>query len=462
MIGRTNAGGKPEEEKTVTAGTSAVEVTPSTGKTMKKVTVKPTPSQSKEVTPTTSKQTVVPDSGKLLSSVVVNGLIIPTGISITSAPSKTAYKAGETINLSGMVVKVDYSDGTSADITSECTYSPSAGKTVYESTNAITVSWVWNDITYTVLQAITVTRVLSSISITTQPTKKSYTAGDTLDLSGMVVRATFNSGATANVTGYTCSPTTLSTVGTQTITVSYTENGVTKTTTFTVSVSVKTVSFSSGTWAEIHDMIHAAISGSLTLSDHWVVGDTKSVTLTTNEVIELQIAGFNHDTYSDGVTAPVTLVMKNCLKSTYYMNSSSTNSGGYPASAMKTYVENNIYAKLPSDLKAIVSAVKKKCYTSYSSTSSLSEADYNVFLLSEMEVFGSKSYGVGTGEGSKYAIFTDATSRVKKVNGSANSWWLRSVRSGDSNDFCRVNSDGTANYSYAGSNRGVAVGLCIR
>ena len=36
-------GGKPEEEKTVTAGTSAIVVNPSSGKVMKKVTVNPTP-----------------------------------------------------------------------------------------------------------------------------------------------------------------------------------------------------------------------------------------------------------------------------------------------------------------------------------------------------------------------------------------------------------------------------------
>lgn len=67
-------GGKPEEEKTVTAGTSVIEVLPSSGKTMKKVTVNPTPSQSKTVTPSTSQQTVSPDSGKLLSQVVVNAM----------------------------------------------------------------------------------------------------------------------------------------------------------------------------------------------------------------------------------------------------------------------------------------------------------------------------------------------------------------------------------------------------
>ena len=39
-------GGKPEEEKTVTAGTSVIEVNPSSGKVMKKVTVNPTPTES--------------------------------------------------------------------------------------------------------------------------------------------------------------------------------------------------------------------------------------------------------------------------------------------------------------------------------------------------------------------------------------------------------------------------------
>lgn len=67
-------GGKPEEEKTVTAGTSVKVVTPSEGKTIKKVTINPTPSQSKTVTPSTSQQTVSPDSGKLLSQVIVKAM----------------------------------------------------------------------------------------------------------------------------------------------------------------------------------------------------------------------------------------------------------------------------------------------------------------------------------------------------------------------------------------------------
>ena len=66
-------GGGVTEEKTVTAGTEIITVTPTSGKYIKKVTVNPTPSQSKSVTPSESQQTVTPDIGKLLSSVVVSG-----------------------------------------------------------------------------------------------------------------------------------------------------------------------------------------------------------------------------------------------------------------------------------------------------------------------------------------------------------------------------------------------------
>lgn len=65
-------GGKPEEEKTVTAGTSVIEVNPSSGKVMKKVTVNPTPTESKEVTAGTSDITVSPTDGKHFSGVTVH------------------------------------------------------------------------------------------------------------------------------------------------------------------------------------------------------------------------------------------------------------------------------------------------------------------------------------------------------------------------------------------------------
>lgn len=92
-------GGKPEEEKTVTAGTSTKVVTPSEGKTIKKVTVNPTPSQSKTVTPSTSQQTVSPDSGKLLSQVIVKAMedVTPEVTAQTPIITQIAENLGVTI-----------------------------------------------------------------------------------------------------------------------------------------------------------------------------------------------------------------------------------------------------------------------------------------------------------------------------------------------------------------------------
>lgn len=303
--------------------------------------------------------------------------------------------------------------------------------------------------------------VLTGISITTQPTKTTYAVGGSFDSTGMVVTATYDTGKTKEVTGFTFSPQTFSSAGTKTVTISYTENGVTKTATLSVTV-IQAGAFAASTWAEIEAAVQAGING-LDLSSVWNIGDTKSVTLTTNEVIELQIAGFNHDTFSDGVTAPVTFVMKDCLNTKAQMNSSNTNAGGYPASAMKTWVENNIYDKLPADFKTLVAPVKKKWYTTYNDANSLTEGNYNVWLLSEMEVFGTNTYTIGTGEGSKYDIFTDNASRIKKVNGRNDIWWLGSCDRNYNHNFVLVYSGGNVGYGgFVTDAYGVAAGLCIR
>ena len=81
---------------------------------------------------------------------------------------------------------------------------------------------------------------LSDIAVTTQPVKTQYNAGEALDLSGMVVTASYENGTSMAVTAYTTSPANgavLNTVGNQDITVSYTEDGVTKTAVITVAVT---------------------------------------------------------------------------------------------------------------------------------------------------------------------------------------------------------------------------------
>ena len=86
------------------------------------------------------------------------------------------------------------------------------------------------------------TKTLDSIAITTPPTKTEYTEGDSFDPTGMTVEATYSDGSSAPVTGYTVSPTGALTISDTIVTVTYTEDGVTKTTKQTITVNAASVS----------------------------------------------------------------------------------------------------------------------------------------------------------------------------------------------------------------------------
>lgn len=87
------------------------------------------------------------------------------------------------------------------------------------------------------------TKTLSSIALSgTYPT--SFTIGDSFDHTGMTVTATYSDSSTANVTSSaTFSGYNMSTVGSQTVTVSYLEGGVTKTATYTITVTAPTTPY---------------------------------------------------------------------------------------------------------------------------------------------------------------------------------------------------------------------------
>jgi hypothetical protein len=81
---------------------------------------------------------------------------------------------------------------------------------------------------------------LESIEITTPPSVTTYFVGDTLDLTAMVVTAVYSDSTSAVISGYTTTPAVgaaLNTEGSIPITVSYTEGGITKTTSFNIQVS---------------------------------------------------------------------------------------------------------------------------------------------------------------------------------------------------------------------------------
>lgn len=413
---------------------------------------------------------------------------IPTGIEVTTAPTKTSYKAGEKINLSGMVVKASFSDGSSQDITSQCTFSPSAGTTVYENTTKINVTWIWDkaNITYQTSQSITVTRVLSSIAIATQPTKKNYTKGETLNLSGMVVKATFTSGNSAVVTSYTTSPvngSTLNTTGTITVTVSYSENGVTKTASTTVTVSIKIVTWATGTDAEIADMVAAADAGQISLKDYWAVGQERTVNLSAmaaTVVVETHAAqsatlvlmdstctGFTlATTTSGGKTKPDFIVgLKNSLLEKGNMNSSNNTANGWSGCARRTWCNNVFRPAIPEPLRGIFKQFKWKQGKGGGLTSGLLETTDYFGLAPEKAIVGTKvnSFSDEAALYVQWDWYKTSANRIKKLGdtGSASHWWECSPYAAVSYYFCCVNGGGGNSYEYADSSWGLAPFGCI-
>ena len=189
----------------------------------------------------------------------------------------------------------------------------------------------------------------------------------------------------------------------------------------------------------------------------WSVGDTKTISVNGTNY-EFQIIGFNHDDKTAGGKAGITFQMVDCLSTTYNMNSSNTNNGGWKNSAMRSRM-STFLSQLPSDLQSVIKAVNKLVSVG-NNTSTIETVSDKLFLLSEVEIFGSTTYSFA-GEGSQYEWYKAGNTKVKKVNGSANAWWERSPRSGGTSYFCYVSSSGTADYRSASDNRRVSFGFCV-
>ena len=154
-------------------------------------------------------------------------------ISIVTQPNKLSYIMGEELDLTGAIVQVNYNDNSTKEITD---YTVSGFDSSIEGQNTVTVSWTSASgskytTTFTV-EIIDPRPKLTGIVVDTMPTKREYARKESLDLTGLVIKATYTDGSSAEVTDYTVSGYNALKKGIQTITITYQEF----TTTFTVAV----------------------------------------------------------------------------------------------------------------------------------------------------------------------------------------------------------------------------------
>ena len=206
---------------------------------------------------------------------------------------------------------------------------------------------------------------------------------------------------------------------------------------------------SSMSWADIATVAEAGEA-----ANYWAVGDKKAVTGG-----QAQIIAFGHDNLTGGGKAGITFQLENSLSTTYKMNNSNTNVGGWMNSVMRTSTMVTLFNGLASDLKAVIKPVDKITSKGNNLTTKDTTSD-KLFLLSEIEIFGSIEHSV-SGEGSQYQFYKSGNSKIKKVGASAGYWWERSPRAVYTTGFCYVGSGGLADYGVASNSRGVAFGFCI-
>ena len=415
-------------------------------------------------------------------------------IDVTTEPSKKAYKYGETFNPAGMVVTAYYTDETSRAVTGY-TYSPTGTLDMDDTT--ITISYTEGSVTKQTTQAITVAKVLASIEITTPPTKTAYFSGETFNPAGMVVTAHYNDGSSAAVSGYTYSPNGALAAGNNTITVSYSEGGVTRTDTQAITVTTISNTLNSNSWATIK-----AVSDAGQGDNYWDVGDTKAITINgnvgntnfSNLSINVYIIGFNHNSAREGNNrihfkigkiggTQVALVDSQygsgVSSSGYFsMNTSNTNTGGWANSYHRRTLlgntgtptsppSNSLLAAMPADLRAVMKAVTKYSDNTGggSNTASYvtSTTDY-LFELAEFEYHGARTYANSAEQNyqQQYAYYQAGNSKIHykhNATGTAAFVWCRSVYAGYAYRFCRVYTDGSADGDNASYSWGVAPGF---
>ena len=197
------------------------------------------------------------------------------------------------------------------------------------------------------------------------------------------------------------------------------------------------------------------------------VGDTVSFTIDSVSYTFV-ILGFNHDTLTNSTAygeatatgkAGVTFQMQNCLATKYSMEATNTNVNGWAGCAMRTSTIATLLSQLSSGLQSVIKYVDKLT-SAGNQSSTINTSSDKLFLLSEIEVFGTITYSKA-GEGVQYAYYIAGNSKIKKVNGTAFAWWERSPYGSDATEFCFINSYSDGNSNHATTLMGVSFGFCI-
>ena len=254
--------------------------------------------------------------------------------------------------------------------------------------------------------------------------------------------------------------------------------------TINVTVSLPDTSLANNT----PDII-AAAAKSGQAANYWSVGDKVGIAvngsfggLSYNNTVYAFILGFNHNSSVEGgnsihfqfgkTAAGVDIAFVNSYGSTstgFCMNTSNTNSGGWNNSYMRKTICQAFLAALPTAWQNIIAACTKYSDNTgggSNTASYVTATSDKIWLLSEMEVQGARSYA-NSAEANyqkQYDYYKNGNSKVKYQHTATTSacyWWLRSVNAGLTYNFCIVYTVGSASNTSAYLSNGFAPGFKV-
>ena len=221
--------------------------------------------------------------------------------------------------------------------------------------------------------------------------------------------------------------------------------------------------FSTDDWETIIDAIREG-NGS-----EYAVGSTKEVNLGTYGTHTLRVANTSTPSECSGTgfsQSACGFVLEFAdIITDHKMNDTNTNVGGWPATSMRTFVNNDIYNAIPSELRsAIIDTTVVSGHGSTSGETNFTSTD-KLYLLAPKEIYTDFNDTDDTAKDltrtldyyKAQGVTTRNHSEAKKKNGTnADWWWLRAARSNANNNFYYVSSIGSYTNNIADDTNGVS------
>lgn len=222
-------------------------------------------------------------------------------------------------------------------------------------------------------------------------------------------------------------------------------------------------------WAEV-----AALSESGNASKELEIGDYKTLTLSGYGTVKAYVAGFNHDSLSDGSgKAGITFVVPYLYSGIKSAWEKSTNRDLFINSDLNDYVGRSLRYSVPSSLSSVLKTVTKD-YDGDTRKYSVKTYDCEMFPLSIKEIGSLTNTTSFTSVlGKQYSLFTKGEFGIigyVESTGVANAYWVRDMHSLGDPSFAAavyVQSTGKSGASNAVGNgkkdksRYVRFGFCV-